>query len=57
MIKHKWIIGFRNRLAELMNECNSFVAIEGSKLTKEERAYITNNLIKIMEYIEERVWK
>lgn len=57
MIRHKWIIGFRNKLAELTNECNSYAAIEGSKLTKDEREYLSKSLIKIMEYIEERVWK
>lgn len=57
MIKHKWIIGFRNKLAELTNECNSCAAIEGSKLTKDEREYLSKSLIKMMEYIEERVWK
>lgn len=57
MIRHKWIIGFRNKLAELTNECNSCAAIEGSKLTKDEREYLSKGLIKLMEYIEERVWK
>lgn len=57
MIRHKWIIGFRNKLSELNMECNSAAAIEGSKLTKDEREYLSKNLIKMMEYIEERVWK
>ena len=57
MIRHKWIIDFRNKLAELNMECDSYAAIEGSRLTKDEREYLSKGLIKLMEYIEERVWK
>lgn len=57
MIRHKWIIGFINKLAELSMECDSAAAIEGSKLTKDEREYLSKNLTKMMKYIEERIWK
>ena len=36
MIRHKWSVGLRNKLASLAGEADSCAAIEGAKLTKQE---------------------
>lgn len=55
MIRHKWIIGLRNKLSSLAMECDSAAAIEGSKLTLSEREKIQSDLRKIIEYIDKKL--
>ena len=55
MIRHKWIVGLRNKLSSLAMECDSAAAIEGSKLTSSEREKIQNDLRKIIEYIDKKL--
>lgn len=40
MVRHKWIVGLRNKLGSLAMECDSVAAIEDCKLTEAEREYI-----------------
>jgi len=56
MIRHKWIIGLRNKVSSLAGECDSAAAIEGSKLTTSERQKIQTNLRKIVEYIDSKLF-
>ena len=55
MIRHKWIVGLRNKLSSLAMECDSAAAIEGSKLTLSEREKIQSDLRKIIEYIDKKL--
>lgn len=55
MIRHKWIVGLRNKLASLAMECDSCAAIEGSKLTLSEREKIQGDLRKIINYIDKQL--
>lgn len=57
MIRHKWIVGLRNKLSELAMECDSAAAIEGAKMTSAEREHIKNKLKEVVNYIDERVFK
>jgi hypothetical protein len=56
MIKHKWIVGLRNKLASLAMECDSAAAIEGSKLTTTEREKIKSDLRELIEYIDKKLF-
>ena len=55
MIRHKWIVGLRNKLSSLAMECDSCAAIEGSKLTQSEREKIQEGLRKIINYIDKKI--
>lgn len=56
MIRHKWIVGLRNKLNSLAMECDSCAAIEGSKLSIAEREKIQGDLRKIIEYIDKKLF-
>lgn len=55
MIRHKWIVGLRNKLSSLAMECDSCAAIEDSKLTTSEREKIQGDLRKIINYIDKQL--
>lgn len=55
MIRHKWIVGLRNKLSSLAMECDSCAAIEGSKLSASEREKIQEDLRKIINYIDKKI--
>ena len=55
MIRHKWIVGLRNKLSSLAMECDSCAAIEDSKLTTSEREKIQGDLRKIIDYIDNKI--
>ena len=46
MIRDKWIIGVRNKLANLHMECDSCAAIEGARMTANEREKLKSLLEK-----------
>ena len=56
MIRHKWIVGLRNKLSSLAMECDSCAAIEGSKLSTAEREKIQSDLRKVIEYIDKKLF-
>ena len=55
MIRHKWIVGLRNKLSSLAMERDSWAAIEDSKLTPSEREKIQGDLRKIINYIDKQL--
>lgn len=55
MIRHKWSVGLRNKLASLAGETDSCAAIEGARLTKQERAELKEALMKIVNYIDNKI--
>lgn len=55
MIRHKWIVGMRNKLSSLAMECDSCAAIEDSKLTSKEREDLQKILRKAIQYIDKRI--
>lgn len=55
MIRHKWIVDLRNKLANLAMECDSCADIEGSKLSTSEREKIQGDLRKIINYIDNQL--
>ena len=55
MIRHKWSLGLRNKLASLAGETDSCAAIEGARLTKQERAELKEALMKIVNYIDNKI--
>ena len=57
MIRHKWIIGVRNQLANLAMECDSCAAIDGSRLTSSEREKVQSSIRKIIDYIDKQLPK
>lgn len=57
MIRHKWIIGVRNKLSSLWMECDSCAAIEDSKLTDHEREILQSYLSNAIKYIDKNLPK
>lgn len=57
MIRHKWIIGVRNSLANLAMECDSCAAIEDSCLTSAEREKIQSGIRAVIKYIDSQLPK
>jgi hypothetical protein len=57
MIRHKWIIGVRNKLATLWGECDSCAAIEGARMTKSEREKLQSILERAVRYIDKQLPK
>lgn len=57
MIRHKWIISFRNKLSSLAMDCSSAAAIEGSKLSEYERYKLQKNLCDLVEYIDKQLFE
>ena len=57
MIRHKWIIGIRNQLANLAMECDSAAAIEDSQLSPTERERIQSSIRKIVNFIDNHLPK
>lgn len=55
MIRHKWSVGLRNKLASLAGETDSCATIEGAMLTKQERAELKEALMKIINYIDNKI--
>lgn len=55
MVRHKWIVGMRNRLATLAMECDSAAAIEGARLNPVEREAIQERLREIVNYIDSKI--
>lgn len=55
MVRHKWIIGLRNKLSSLAGKCDSCAAIEGSKLTRQERDEIQKKLRETIKYIDDKL--
>lgn len=55
MVRHKWIVGMRNRLAMLAMECDSAAAINGARLNPVEREAIQERLREIVNYIDSKI--
>ena len=57
MIRHKWIVNLRNKVAELAMECDSCAAIEGVKMTSSEREDLQKRLRNAVDYIDGKLFK
>ena len=57
MIRHKWIIGMRNQLANLAMECDSAAAIEDSQLSSFEREHIQSYIRNVIDFIDDHLPK
>jgi len=56
MIRHKWIVGTRNKLAVLAGECDSAAAIEGAKMTSTERRELQKIIREAVSYIDKKIF-
>ncbi len=52
MIRHKWIIGVRNQLAQMAMECDSAAAINGARMNPVERQAMQERLRDIVTWID-----
>jgi len=57
MIRNKWIINFRNKVAELAMECDSCAAIDGAHMSSSEREELQKRLRSAVEYIDGKLFK
>lgn len=55
MKREKWIIGVRNKCANLAVECDSAAAIEGARMTQRERELLQNKLRDIVKWIDDKI--
>lgn len=56
MIRHKWIVGLRNKVASLACECDSCAAIEGAMMTRTEREELQKLLMKAVNYVDKKIF-
>ena len=57
MIWSKPILGYRNKLAEMCMDTDRCDLIETSRLTTEEREYISKHLKVVLNYIDKKLKK
>ena len=57
MIRDKWLISTRNKIANIYGEMDSCAAIEDAKMTEHERKYIKTRLEDIVNYIDSNIFK
>jgi hypothetical protein len=55
MVRHKWITGLRDTIERFYVECDSSMAVTGSKLTPKEREHLKYLLKKSIYYIDKRL--
>lgn len=55
MIREKWIVGVRNKLATLAMECDSSAAINGARMTQSEREALQTQLRDAVKWIDKRI--
>jgi hypothetical protein len=55
MKRDGFTVGLRNKLSDLAMQCDSCAAIEGAKMTQNERKTIQDSLRSIVNYIDERI--
>ena len=55
MIRHKWIVGARNKLAMLAMECDSAAAINGAKMNSVERQAMQEKLRELVRWIDKNI--
>lgn len=55
MKREKWIVGVRNKCANLAAECDSAAAIEGAQMTQRQRELLQNKLRDIVNWIDVRI--
>lgn len=55
MKRTKWSVGMRNKLSSLAMECDSYAAIEETKMTDSERQTLQNMLNKAVEWIDNKI--
>lgn len=55
MIRHKWIVGMRNKLSSLAMECDSCAAIEGAYMSPKERQELQDMLMKAVNWIDKKI--
>ena len=48
-------VGLRNKLSDLAMQCDSCAAIEGARMTEEERETIKKKLRSVVDYIDKRI--
>ena len=48
-------VGMRNKLSDLAMQCDSCAAIEGARMTTEEREYMKTGLRRLVNYIDKRI--
>lgn len=55
MIRNKWTVGLRNKLSEIMMECDSCAAIEGARMSIAERKTLQNKLQDCISWIDKKI--
>lgn len=55
MIRHRFILGVRNKLSDLAASCDSSAAIEGSRLSTKEREELQTLIRKAYQYIDKKL--
>lgn len=57
MIRSKFSVNMRNKLAQMTMECDSAAAINEAKMTSNERETLQKKLRELRDYIDERILK
>ena len=57
MIRSKFSVNMRNKLAQMAMECDSAAAINEAKMTSNERETLQKKLRELRDYIDARILK
>ena len=57
MIRNKYIVNTRNKLAELAGWFDSCQAIDGCKVTESERETLQKMIRKAVDYMDDKLFK
>lgn len=55
MIRNKWTVGLRNKLSEMLMDCDSCSVIEGAWMTRSEREEFQKMLSKTIAWIDKKI--
>lgn len=55
MKRTKWSVGMRNQLSSLAMSCDSCSAVEDAKISKSEREYLQETLMKVVDWIDSKI--
>ena len=57
MLINKYLLSFRNKVAELTSWADSCAALDGACLTKEEQKFIKDSMHVVLDYLDEKIFE
>lgn len=55
MIRNQWTVGLRNKLSEILMECDSYSVIKGAWMSQSERKIFQKKLEDCISWIDKKI--